>query len=129
MIETVTILRTSLKEGVTKTNKPYVQMGIQTNKHPGKWLSCFLNDFNKVKLTALKEGQQVDIMVTANGDFLNFKLPNPTDLLEARVTKLESIVLNPHNATAPAAISSMQSEVDSFNETYGAEPDPQDIPF
>lgn len=125
MIETVTILRTSLKEGVTKTNKPYVQMGIQTNKHPGKWLSCFLNDFNKVKLTALKEGQQVDILVTANGDFLNFTLPTKTDLLEARVAKLESIVLNSHNATAPTAISSMEKAV----EEWSNEPDPEDINF
>lgn len=124
MIETVTILRTSLKEGVTKTNKPYVQMGIQTNKHPGKWLSCFLNDFNKVKLTALKEGQQVDILVTANGDFLNFTLPTKTDLLEARVSAIEAILRGATQAK-PEAVSSMEKAV----EEWSNEPDPEDISF
>lgn len=122
MLEKVTIVRTSLKEGMTKDNKPYVKIGIRTDKHGETWLGCFLNQFNTDKLTKLKEGDVVTILTEKSGDFTNFKLPGKTDLLEARVEVLETQIkqlLGPTANTSPSAAP----------EYTEADINPDDIPF
>lgn len=74
------------KEGNQLTNKfgPYFRIGLQTEQHGTKWLSGFSK--NKLDWAV---GQEVDIEVTENGQYLNFSIPKKNDLLEDRVSKLE----------------------------------------
>lgn len=74
------------KEGNQLTNKfgPYFRIGLQTEQHGTKWLS----GFSKSKLD-WQVGQEVDIEVTENGQYLNFSIPKKNDLLEDRVSNIE----------------------------------------
>lgn len=76
----------------SKTGKPYKKVAIKTEQHGDKWLSGFAND-NDEKLF-WKEGQEVEIFVEENGQWLNFKTPGKIDSLEARVKALEDKVFN-----------------------------------
>lgn len=79
------------KEGVKlvgKNGKPYTKIGIKTKEYGDKWLNGFGNFDNK----GWNEGDTVDIITEQNGDFLNFKTPSQTELLEIRVKKLEDYV-------------------------------------
>lgn len=82
------------------------KVGIKTEQHGDKWLSTF-----KTKGTEdWKEGMEVEVNVSEQGDFLNF---NPvggsaggarataSPALEARVKKLEDAVFGTKTATDP----------------------------
>lgn len=91
-METVRLTRVFRKEKETRYGvKP--QLSIQTEQHGDDWLSTF----NVRGTDAWQDGDEVQIEVTRNGDFLNFKpvvshvgSSNPN--LEARVEKLEKAV-------------------------------------
>jgi hypothetical protein len=75
---------------VTTANGPVDKVGIKTDVHGEKWLSAFESKFNSKQLRALKQGDAVNIVVQQNGDFLNFRLANKTDMLEAEVAMIKA---------------------------------------
>lgn len=85
--------------------KPWKKLGIKTDKHGDKWLGAFINQYNEKALAKLAVGQTVDVIVTQNGDFLNFSLPTRTDRLEARVAVIEQkLGIGGEQVSAPADI-------------------------
>lgn len=105
------------------------KVGIKTETHGDKWLSCFQNQYNEKKLTAISEGQELDIIVTQKGDFLNFSLPTRTDYLEQRMSKVEAAVFGTGKAaetpTQPEKVADTNVDYPTGEET-GAD---EDIPF
>jgi hypothetical protein len=97
----VTVKRVTKKD-IETSKGPAVKWGIQTEEHGDKWLGAFENKYNKEDLEKMKEGSTANIVVTQSGDFLNFRTMNKTDLLEERVSVLESLVLS-KGSTAPVA--------------------------
>lgn len=89
-MQKVTITRTNIKDGQGAQGS-WRKIGIQTKEHGDKWLGCFFNKYNEKALSALAEGQTVEIVVTSSpdGKFLNFALPSRMDKLEQRVAALE----------------------------------------
>lgn len=90
-------------EGTSKTSgKPYTRAVLEFN---GQKASMFINEkFGKKDLETLKtwgEGDEVDIIVEQEGQYLNFHLPSKADLLgervfdlEGRLEKLEDLLKN-----------------------------------
>ncbi len=54
-----------------KTKRNYTRMVIEVEEKPGKSLSGFLNEETK----NWKVGDEVDIIITEKGEYLNFSLP------------------------------------------------------
>jgi len=79
----VTITKISRKTREGK-NGPYNTTGIQTNTHGTEWLGGFENQINK----EWKAGDVVDIEVTQNGQYLNYK---PIGTVNKSKTKQEAI--------------------------------------
>lgn len=96
------------------------KIGIKTETHGDKWLSCFESKVNSKSLRALAEGQEVAVIVSQKGDFLNFRLPTGFDYMEERVAKLEAAVFG----TGKAAEVSVTPD-----EAASDEPNPDDVPF
>lgn len=78
----VTIEKISRKEKVSKNGKPFVSVGIFVN---GGWCSGFNDEVN----SKWRVGDIVDVEITQNGDFKNFKAIDPIQGLEARILALE----------------------------------------
>ena len=78
------------------TGKPYSKMSIKCVEHGDKWLGGFKNRENE----NWKEGDQVDIIVKQNGDFLNYEVPKAEDKLAMRVSAVEVEVMQLRNAVA-----------------------------
>ena len=57
----------------TKDGKPYTRMNIQIESHGDKWLSGFGNARNK----NWQIGDEIDVEVKENGQYLNFEMPKP----------------------------------------------------
>jgi hypothetical protein len=76
--------------------KPYKKLAIKTVEHGDKWLSGFQNKDNE----NWKEGDQVDIVVKENGQYLNFETPKMEDRLESRISALEVQMMNITNKLA-----------------------------
>lgn len=81
---------------VSKTGKPYKKIAIKTVEHGDTWLSGFVNKTNEF----WKEGDQVDIIIKQNGDYLNFETVKEEDKIKEKVAALEVEVLNLKNAVA-----------------------------
>lgn len=81
---------------MSKLGKPYSKMSIKCVEHGDKWLGGFKNRDNE----NWKEGDQVDIIVKQNGDFLNYEVPKAEDKLAMRVSALEVEVMQLRNAVA-----------------------------
>ncbi len=77
---------------IDRSGKPYKKIAIQTDKHAG-YLSDFIFNQDDPKLQ-WQVGNEVEIIVTMNGDFKNFKVPTKFDKLELRVEALEEFVKN-----------------------------------
>jgi len=70
-MEKVTLTRV-FKKSIETKNGPATKVAIKTNRHGNNWISGFENSTNK----DWSEGDQVEIEVEKNGDFLNFKTPS-----------------------------------------------------
>lgn len=81
---------------MSKLGKPYSKMSIKCVEHGDKWLSGFKGRENE----NWKEGDQVDVIVKQNGDFLNYDVPKAEDKLAMRVSALEVDVMQLKNALA-----------------------------
>lgn len=57
----------------SKEGKPYTRLNIQCKEYGDKWLSGFGNSRNK----NWQAGEEVDIEVKQNGEYLNFEMPKP----------------------------------------------------
>lgn len=86
----------------TKDGKPIMSFGrpakkiaIYVDDYP-KALSNFINDARDPQLS-WKIGDTVEVLVTVNGDFYNFRLPTRLDRVEIRVSALESLMLDGKN--------------------------------
>ena len=77
----------------TRAGKPYkkVSVLIDDPKYSNEWLTCFAFDQNDSTLT-WKPGDQVEIVIERNGQYLNFRIPGHLDRLEARVSALEAFM-------------------------------------
>lgn len=60
----------------TKDGKPYTRMNIQIESHGDKWISGFGNARNK----SWQIGDEVDVEVKENGQYLNFEMPKPAGM-------------------------------------------------
>ena len=69
--EKMTITRVSRKDKISKAGKPFVSLGIQTDKYEERWLSGFGNKENAV----WKEGTVIEVEVVPKGEYLNFEMP------------------------------------------------------
>lgn len=81
---------------MSKLGKPYSKMSIKCAEHGDKWLSGFKGKENEF----WKEGDQVDIIVKQNGEYLNYDVPKAEDKLAMRVSALEVDVMQLKNALA-----------------------------
>ncbi len=72
-----------------KNGKLFTRVGVQTDKTGTDWLSCLSYNADD-KVRSLKEGDEETIIITQNGQYKNFKLPNQIDLVHSRIEKLES---------------------------------------
>ena len=79
---------------MSKLGKPYSKMSIKCVEHGDKWLSGFKGKENEF----WKEGDQVDVIVKQNGDFLNYDVPKAEDKLAMRVSAIEVDIMNLKNA-------------------------------
>lgn len=77
----------------TRDGREYTRISIKTQEHGVKWISGFENYQN----ANWKEGDVVDIEVTTNGEYLNFKSLSKLDLLERRVEALEKLINKPND--------------------------------
>lgn len=93
-MQTVTVKKINWKEGEGAKGK-WTKIGIVTEELGDIWLGCFEDKYNSSKLRAIAEGSKIEVVVTQNGDFHNFAFPSKTDLLEARVARLEAKVFPP----------------------------------
>jgi len=81
---------------MSKLGKPYSKLSVKCVEHGDKWLSGFKGRENE----NWKEGDQVDVIVKQNGDFLNYEVPKAEDKLAMRVSALEIEVMQLRNAVA-----------------------------
>lgn len=85
---------------MSKLGKPYSKMSVKCVEHGDKWLSGFKGRENE----NWKEGDQVDVIVKQNGDFLNYEVPKAEDKLAMRVSALEVDVMQLKNALASKGV-------------------------
>ena len=88
---------------VNKDGKPYEKLSIKTDQHGDKWVGGFVN----IATGKWKEGDEVEIEVTQNGDWLNFKTgksgsfggvsQKAFDELSQRVAQIENTLLGMTN--------------------------------
>lgn len=98
------------------------KIGIKTDVHGDKWLSAFIPEkFDPFK--DIVEGYTAFIVVEQKGDFMNFRMPDKTDRLEARVEVLEAWM---KSGAQPTANTSAPSATPEYSE---ADINPDDIPF
>ena len=69
------VFRTKEKDGkplVSKQGKPYEKVAVKAKEFGEAWISGFGNKGN----SGWKEGDVVEIELSQNGDYLNFKMPS-----------------------------------------------------
>lgn len=78
------------RKSITTKRGPAISISIKTDAHGDKWLSSFGDDVNK----GWNDGDVVEIDITENGEYLNFKAvktiskaPTKEDRIEAMVDK------------------------------------------
>ena len=73
------------KPFMTRDNRPYERVGIQVNdeKYVGKWLSGFGNREN----AGWQVGDTIDIEITPNGQYLNFKTLSQEDKMWKEINR------------------------------------------
>lgn len=77
------------KEGnklVSKTGKPYSKCNIKTQQHGDKWLSGFGNKTNE----GWKVGDEVEVKITQNGEWLNYETPKAEDIQKNEIEVLKT---------------------------------------
>lgn len=99
---------------VTKQGKPYTRVSIKVadSEYADRWISGFGNSAN----ATWKDGDEVEVAITANGDYLNFEMPREKkvtrDEFDALVTRVKN--LEAQNLPVPddAPVEEEMSDVD-----------------
>ena len=68
----------------TKDGRPYTRVNLKTDKYGDKWLSGFGNQTN----ADWKQGDEVEIIVKQNGEYLNFDTPKKEDNLLKEINSM-----------------------------------------
>lgn len=69
----------------TKDGREYERVAIRCKEHGEKWLSGFGGQWN----SNWQIGDEVEVDIEEDGEYLNFRKPDPIKKLEERVTQLE----------------------------------------
>ena len=72
---------------INQKGNPYTRVGIQTAEHGAVWISGFGNSHN----TSWKAGDKVELEITQNGQYWNFKMP-PTTVTRQEFDDLKKTV-------------------------------------
>lgn len=72
-LKTFTTNRQTNASLLDRNQRPYTRVTIQTDQHQKQWLSGFA--YQGSPILNWKVGDEVDIEVTQNGQYLNFRLP------------------------------------------------------
>lgn len=73
---------------MTKNNKPYTRMSIKTEQHGDKWISGFQNRTN----ANWKAGDEVDVVIKENGQYLNFETPKVENMQSEKLDKIMAMI-------------------------------------
>ena len=68
----------------TKDGRAYVRVNIQVAQHGAKWLSGFGSNTN----ANWKVGDEVELIVKENGEYLNFSEPKKIDAVDEKLEKI-----------------------------------------
>lgn len=71
---------------MSKAGKPYTKCNIQTQQHGERYLSGFGNKTNE----NWKAGDEVEIKITQNGEWLNYETPKAEDLQKNEIELLKT---------------------------------------
>lgn len=110
MVEKVTINKV-FRDPVTTKFGPGVRTSILTSEYPGTKMSSFARGTE-----AWKEGDTVEVDITKNGEYTNFKpvgAQNGPPALEGRVTRLEEHVFGKKDSEAVIQTEA-QNDFDDF---------------
>ena len=109
----VTLTKLAVKDARrSKTGRAFRGLDIQTAEHGDKWLSGFIGEGNE----AWRVGQTVEIEVTENGKYLNYKTTGQRNVLTALweiVNRLEletGIVKGSYKKNKPAQTQEEESQ-------------------
>ena len=105
---------------INRNGQPYTRTSIKTQEHNDRWLNGFGNQEN----AQWQIGQQVEIIIEENGQYLNFKMPRS----ESSISRVEFDDLKAHVKSLEDAIREMKQSNDSkpsFHDSLGM---PQDLP-
>ena len=75
------------KQGVqlkTKDGRDYTRVNLQVAQHGQKWISGFGSNTN----VNWKEGDEVELIVKENGEYLNFSEPKKIDAVDEKLEKI-----------------------------------------
>lgn len=68
----------------SKKGYPYTRMSIKCAEHGDNWISGFKNKDNE----NWKEGDTVEIVITENGEYLNFEVPEVKEVASGQMDKI-----------------------------------------
>jgi len=102
------------KKFISSKGKGYWKVALLCDKYQGKYLSSLIFDADDERFNWQK-GDEIEIVVEKNGNFLNFKVPTRLDRLEMRVGVLEDFMAGKPTEEVP--------------EIPEGEIEPKDLPF
>ena len=124
----------------TKAGYEYEKAAIKCDEFKDKWLTTFVNKYNKREIQDWKQGDEIFIDVEQKGEFLNFKTLREVDKLRIRLERIEKSlgITDPENLEDPADIKADLPENTNTPDSSQFQEDPlpeenqvnvEDIPF
>ncbi len=113
------------KEFITEKGKKFWKIAVQDEKEYGnEYLSDLIFDEDDIRFN-WKPGQQVNVVVEKKGQYLNFKMPDKFDYLEARVEALEEFIRTPDERMVKhATLNELEKDIEAEDEIKVS-----DLPF
>lgn len=68
----------------TKDGRDYTRVNIQTEQYGQKWISGFGSNTN----VNWKEGDEVELIIKVNGEYLNFSEPKKIDAVDEKLEQI-----------------------------------------
>ena len=117
----------------TKDGRPYTRLVIKTNEHGDKTISGFEN----TETQNWKEGSEVEVEITENGEYLNFRVPKKEDKLSSELSEIKTklgkmnfdiqTIIRHLSGENPLNLTSAGTKVPDFSEVDDIPP--EDAPF